>query len=256
MNQFGKSPVMNFSLLDLMKGKAFRTSLILFLAFSFSGCYPYFFKDRMFRSEGMGFFTISISDLPDFDKTSKNEDIKLEHPIQLDQAKIKDYFGNLRYSKRSSVGYFSDFVFSDHELDLLARDLPYTLKNLPEDKLLLIISKYDDTQSVISFDEVTSCVLWAAEGKINLLFGRVKRELVDRDAALDFSRWTRIEKIRLAHGFDGTEIAEGENVDFGQIDGLPLRKWVVFDMKNPSKYKFTPRKQYQPVKLTDENDRP
>ncbi|WP_246048708.1 LA_1326/LA_4305 family lipoprotein [Leptospira sarikeiensis] len=232
-----------------------RISLVLLTTISFSGCYPYFFKDRMFRSEGMGFFTIDISDLSDFDKVLKNSSA-LEHPVQLDQAKIKDYFGNLRYSKRSSVGYFSDFVFSDHELDLLARDLPFALKNLPKDKLLLIISKYDDTQSVISFDEVTSCILWVGEGRINLLFGRIKRELVDRDAALDFDRWTRIEKIRLTHGSDGTEISEGENVDFGQVDGLPLRKWVVFDMKNPSKYKFLPRKQYQPVKLTDENDRP
>ncbi len=234
--------------------KMIRVFLPLLFAVSFSGCYPYFFRDKMLRSESMGFFSIKTSTLDDFETITK--DAPLEHPIQLDQARIKDYFGNLRYSKRSTVGYFSDFVFSDHELDLLARDLPFALKNLRNDRLLLIISKYDDTQSVISFDEVTSCVLWATEGRINLLFGRIKRELVDKEVGLDFDRWTRVEKIRLSHTSDGTEIAEGENVDFGVVDGIPLRKWVSFDLKTTGKYKFLPRKQYQPVKLTDENDRP
>lgn len=231
-----------------------RILFFLLIGSGISGCYPYFFRDKVLRSESMGFFKIKISTLDDFQDV--NEGAPLEHPIQLDQARIKDYFGNLRYSKRSSVGYFADYVFSDHELDLLARDLPYALKNLPEDRLLLIISKYDDTQSVISFDEVTSLILWASKGRINLLFGRIKRELVDKEAALDFDRWTRVEKIRLSHTSDGTEISDGENVDFGSVEGLPLRKWVSFDLKNPGKYKFLPRKQYQPVKLTDENDRP
>ncbi|MFB5649529.1 LA_1326/LA_4305 family lipoprotein [Leptospira wolffii] len=233
---------------------AIRIVLLVLLALLLTDCYAYFFRKKVLRSESMGFFTIKPSTVDDFDAV--NEDSRLEHPIQLDQARIKDYFGNLRYSKRSSVGYFSDYVFSDHELDLLARDLPYALKNLPEDRLLLIISKYDDTQSVISFDEITSCILWASKGRINLLFGRIKRELVDKEASLDFDRWTRVETIRLSHTTDGTEISDGENVDFGVVEGLPLRKWVSFDMKNPGKYKFLPRKQYQPVKLTDENDRP
>ncbi|TGK07898.1 hypothetical protein EHO59_07335 [Leptospira semungkisensis] len=235
-------------------GKIFHVFVILLTYVSFSDCSAYYFRDKVFRSESMGFFTIDSSDIPDFESITKTK--SLDHPIQIDSARIKDYFGNLRYSRRSTIGYFNDFVFSDHELDLLARDLPFALKNLPKDKLLLIVSKYDDTQSVISFDEITSCIVWAAEGRLNILFGKIKRELVDKDVGLDFNRWTKIDLIRLSHSSDGTEISDGETVDFGVVDGIPLRRWVLFDQKNPGKYKFLPRKQYQPLKLTDDNDRP
>ncbi|WP_246032076.1 LA_1326/LA_4305 family lipoprotein [Leptospira fluminis] len=230
---------------------------LLFLASSIvgiSGCYPYSNREVVFRSEGIALFKIESKDLSDFYKFTKIS--TLEHPILLDQTKVKDYFGNLRYSKRTAIGYFSDFVFSDHELDLLSRDLPFALKALPKDRLLVLVSKYDDTQSVISYDELTTCILWAADSRLNVLFGRIKRELVDKDQTLEFNRWTRIEEIQLAQSTDGTEIVEAENFDFGLVGGVPQRKWVVFDLKNPTKYKFQPRKQYGPVKLTDENDRP
>ncbi|PJZ69425.1 hypothetical protein CH373_13850 [Leptospira perolatii] len=219
-----------------------------------SNCFPYFWKDTVFRSEGMAFFTIDPGDLDDFEDMTQVR--TLEHPIDLDSARVKDLFGNLRYTKRSSVGYFSDFIFSDQEIELLARDLPFALKGLPKDKLLLGITKFDDTQSVISFDELTSFVVWAADGKLNILFGRIKREIVDRDTALSFSRWTKIEEIRLVHTTDGSEVLEMENLSFGKVDGVPQRKWVTLDLKDAGKFKFIPRKKYGPVKLTDENDRP
>ncbi|WP_051133741.1 LA_1326/LA_4305 family lipoprotein [Leptospira fainei] len=224
------------------------------IVFGISSCYPYSNRESVFRSEGIALFKIDPKDLPGFYKITKTN--SLDHPIQLDQNKVKDYLGNLRYSKRTTIGYFSDFVFSDHELDVLARDLPFALKALPKDKLLLLITKYDDTQSVISYDELTTCILWATDARLNVVFGRIKREIVDKDQTLLFDRWTRIEEIPLEQSTDGTEIVEGENFDFGLAGGVPQRKWVSFDLKNPTKYKFLPRKQYGPVKLTDENDRP
>ncbi|EMJ97768.1 LA_1326/LA_4305 family lipoprotein [Leptospira alstonii] len=178
------------------------------------------------------------------------------HPSQLTSEQWKDLLGNLKYIKKSSLGFFTDHVFSDGELEVVARDLPLVIKSLPENKILVLISKYDDIQSVVSLEELTTALIWGEKDRINVVFGKIKREIIDKKVGLDFSQWTDIRAITLDHVSDGTEISDNGTVQFQSVRNVPNRKWVIFNSEQLDQYKFKPRKRNEIRKLTDENDRP
>lgn len=107
-------------------------------------------------------------------------------PFSTHPEQWKALLGNLKYIKKSSLGFFTDHVFSDGELEVIARDLPLVIKSLPENKILVLISKYDDIQSVISLEELTTALIWGEKDKINLVFGKIKREIVDKKCRYGF----------------------------------------------------------------------
>ncbi|KXZ30578.1 hypothetical protein AYB33_16940 [Leptospira santarosai] len=178
------------------------------------------------------------------------------HPSQLTSEQWKDLLGNLKYAKKSSLGFFTDHVFSDGELEVIARDLPLVIKSLPENKILVLISKYDDVQSVVSLEELTTALIWGEKDKINVVFGKIKKEIVDKNEGMDFSLWTDIKPISLDHVSDGTEISDNGTVQFQTVRNIPNRKWIIFNSEQLDRYKFKPRKRNEIRKLTDENDRP
>ncbi|RHX79628.1 hypothetical protein DLM76_00895 [Leptospira yasudae] len=235
----------------------------LFLVFLFVQCSwvqerSFFFWTRnqnlLYNSEEVAYFKISPSKVDQFDEFVAPG--AFSHPTQLTPEQWKDLLGNLKYVKKSSLGFFTDHVFSDGELEIIARDLPYVLKSLPDNKILVLITKYDDIQSVISNEELTSALIWGEKDKINLVFGKIKREIVDKAVGLDFALWTDIKQIHLTHVSDGTEIGDNGAVQFQLVRNIPNRKWVVFDPARLDQYKFKPRKRNEIRRLTDENDRP
>ncbi|EMN02281.1 hypothetical protein LEP1GSC021_1077 [Leptospira noguchii str. 1993005606] len=211
-------------------------------------------RNLIYNSEEIAYFHISPSKVDLFETLIAPG--PFTHPTQLTPEQWKDLLGNLKYIKKSSLGFFTDYTFSDGELENIARDLPYVLKSLPEDKILVLISKYDDVQSVISLEERTTALIWGEKDKINLVFGKIKREIVDKSVGLDFALWTDIKAISLAHVSDGTEIADNGTVQFQTVRNILNRKWVIFNSEQLDQYKFKPRKRNETRKLTDENDRP
>ncbi|XDD49461.1 hypothetical protein AB3N59_13765 [Leptospira sp. WS92.C1] len=211
-------------------------------------------KNLIYNSEEIAYFRISPSRIDQFEDIVTSG--PLTHPVQLSSEQWKDLLGNLKYVKKSSLGFFTDHIFSDGELEIIARDLPYILKSLPEDKILVLISKYDDIQSVISTEELTTALLWGEKNKVHVVFGKIKREIIDKNIGLDFSLWTDIRQISLTNVSDGTEISDTGSVQFQTIKNIPNRKWAIFDLEQLDQYKFKPRKRNEIRKLTDENDRP
>lgn len=211
-------------------------------------------RNLIYNSEEVAYFHISPSKVELFETLIAPG--PFTHPTQLTPEQWKDLLGNLKYIKKSSLGFFTDYTFSDGELENISRDLPYVLKSLPENKILVLISKYDDIQSVISLEERTTALIWGEKDKINLVFGKIKREIVDKSVGLDFALWTDIKAISLAHISDGTEIADNGTVQFQTVRNIPNRKWVIFNSEQLDQYKFKPRKRNEIRRLTDENDRP
>ncbi|EQA54561.1 LA_1326/LA_4305 family lipoprotein [Leptospira kmetyi] len=211
-------------------------------------------RNLLYNSEEVAYFKISPSKVEQFDELVAPG--PFTHPNQLTSEQWKDLLGNLKYVKKSSLGFFTDHVFSDGELEIIARDLPYVIKSLPENKLLVMISKYDDIQSVISTEELTTTLIWGEKDKINVVFGKIKKEIVDKAVGLDFALWTDIKAINLTHVSDGTEISDNGTVQFQLVRNIPNRKWVIYNPEQLDQYKFKPRKRNEIRKLTDENDRP
>ncbi|EMY77200.1 hypothetical protein LEP1GSC060_2052 [Leptospira weilii serovar Ranarum str. ICFT] len=211
-------------------------------------------SNLIYNSEEVAYFQIHPSKVDLFEELITPG--PFAHPSQLTSEQWKDLLGNLKYIKKSSLGFFTDHVFSDGELEIIARDLPLVIKSLPENKILVLISKYDDIQSVVSLEESTSALIWGEKDKINVVFGKIKREIVEKKVGLEFSLWTDIKAITLAHVSDGTEISDNGTVQFQSVRNIPNRKWVIFNPEQLDQYKFKPRKRNEIRKLTDENDRP
>ncbi|MDV6235677.1 hypothetical protein CH379_008570 [Leptospira ellisii] len=207
----------------------------------------------VYNSEEVAYFKISPSRIDQFDDLVAPG--PFSHPI-LSSEQWKDLLGNLKYVKKSSLGFFTDHVFSDGELEIIARDLPYVIKTLPNNKLLVLISKYDDVQSVISAEELTTALIWGEKNRVNVVFGKIKREIINKEVGLDFSLWTDIKPIYLTNISDGTEISDTGTVQFQMVHNIPNRKWIVFNTDQMDQYKFKPRKRNEIRRLTDENDRP
>lgn len=211
-------------------------------------------SNLIYRSAEVAYFQISPINVDLFEKLVPSK--PFVHPFQLTSEQWKAFLGNLKYVKKSSLGSFTDHVFSDGELEIVTRDLPLVIKSLPENKVLVLISKYDDIQSVVSLEELTTALIWGEKDKINVVFGKIKREIVDKNVGLDFSLWTNIKAISLDHVSDGTEILDNGIVQFQMVRNIPNRKWVIFNPEQLDQYKFKPRKRNEIRKLTDENDRP
>ncbi|MBM9502462.1 hypothetical protein JWG44_19600 [Leptospira sp. 201903071] len=211
-------------------------------------------QNLIYNSEEVAYFKISPSKVDQFDDFVPPG--PFSHPADLKPEQWKDLLGNLKYVKKSSLGFFTDHVFSDGELEIIARDLPHVMKSLPENKILVLITKYDDIQSVISTEELTTALIWGEKGKLNVVFGKIKREIIDKNVGLDFALWTDIRQIYLTNVSDGTEISDNGVVPFQTVKNVPNRKWVVFNLDQMDQYKFKPRKRNEIRRLTDENDRP
>ncbi len=220
--------------------------LILFI-FSFLECSFYQTRKGAYATKSSAFYKIERAEFERDERKILAASFK--HPIKLEQSKIGDILGNIKFKKSTRIIELRDYVFHLNELETLSRDLKQVLENTKSDEVVQVISMYDHTQSVISGYKRTTFLIWVDELGLNIVFGQMQKE-VSRDDSKNFFDWTQVPQIylKISASLDENEIEEDKdsNISFAKIDGFNNRKWLIFSLRDLDKYKLKDRKILSP----------
>ncbi|MCE9499559.1 MAG: hypothetical protein K8R21_03520, partial [Leptospira sp.] len=181
-----------------------------------------FGKRLVYSTADTAFYTLDRRDFSDTSLLSS----PFRHPYQISPDKLIDILGNLKFKKRSNIGELKDYVFAQEELRNIARDLSQTLENIKEREGIFLISKFDETKSVLSQANRTSVLFWVDADGLNAVFGEIHWSL-HKDISSNFYDWTIVEPAELNSLADENSIDEDESFSFHKVKGYYNRKWLV-----------------------------
>jgi hypothetical protein len=206
-------------------------------------------KKNIFKTNEYSFFLLERGVLKDGDVWKE----ELIHPIEIKQENLLSMLANVKFKRESSIGEVISYIFEEDEIRSIVKDIPSGFKKLTKDNVLLVISRYQPTKSVMSKYVRTSFILFADNQGLNVLFGEIKSDL-DKDIANNYFEWTNIEDISLKSTSDSDFIYEEDYFSFRDVQGFPNRRWIVFNLDNLDRFKYNrerPTKTKKPV-VTDE----
>ncbi len=185
-----------------------------------------------------------------FYRIDKNEfanrellDAAFKHPYKIESSKIEEIIGNLRFRKTTRIGELRDYIFHQQELSTLSKDLNQVLENIKPKEVIETISMYDHSQSVISNYKRTTFLMWIDDAGLNILFGQIQSE-VTKDISRNFLDWSQTPRILLQTQPDENDIEEEKEPSyvFKKINGFYNKKWLIFSLKDLTRYKLKERR--------------
>jgi hypothetical protein len=207
-------------------------------------------KKNIFKTNEYAFFLLERSVLKDSEVWKE----ELTHPIEIKPENLLSMLANVKFKRESSIGEVISYIFEEDEIRSIVKDIPSGFKKLTKDNVLLVISRYQPTKSVMSKYVRTSFFLFADNQGLNVLFGEIKSDL-DKDVANNYFEWTNIDDISLKSTSDSDFIYEEDYFTFRDVQGFPNRRWIVFNLDNLDKFKYNrdrPTKSKKPVVAEEE----
>lgn len=217
---------------------------ITLILISITHCYSFYqTKKGVYSTKSSAFYKIERDEFERDERKIFSSSFK--HPFKIEQSKLQDILGNLKFKKSTRINEFRDYIFHLNELETVTRDLKQVFENVKSNEVIQVISMYDHTQSVISGYKRTSFLIWVDDLGLNIVFGQIQKE-VSRDDSKNFFDWTQIPQIylRISASLDENEIEEEKDgsFNFAKIEGYYNRKWLIFSLQDIDKYKLKDRK--------------
>lgn len=222
---------------------------ICFLALLAAGCTSSFTKlEPVNFVQNLALYKISSDVYPASEELKKSLPPSADYP-KLTTEKIIDVLGNLRFRRDTLWGSQERKVFYDAELKYLAPLVADAISKMEKDHRLVIISRYDPDQSVLSRMERVTALLWADEAGLNVVFGEIREEIPNNDI-IERDEWTQILPISLKREYPDLALLPSSEFQFKTVLGRQHRTWAIFKLDDLDSIHYAPQKQDQPATQT------
>lgn len=190
-------------------------------------------KERIYRSEHISLYKLNRDDIPGNRWISQS----FNHPVKgLSRATVQKMLASLKHKSQSDFNIVIERIFPDGHLENIMEDLMIGLGQLQKEESLVVITKYDEVQSVLSNPNLTSFIIWRDNSYLNMVFGQIKSD-IDREDEHDPREWTRIPSINL--NIKRQEIDKLVPLDFFQFKkngAFYNRHWIQIDLSKIQSY--------------------
>ena len=206
----------------------FRIFGALALAFVFctGSCMSGFYsRENQFLDNFFAIYTIDASDYPDDDVMRTYLGTQQAFP-ELNTGDLVQILGGLKFKKESLWGDSVRPVFYPAEVERFAGQLVRTMKAAGPDKRILLISRFDPDESVLSRMERTSVVIWNDSNGLNLLFGDIK-DPVPYDDFLTDDNWTEVLPISFRKAYPDLSLIGSSAFEFKKVGEYDHETWAV-----------------------------
>ncbi|MCC5814853.1 MAG: hypothetical protein JJT78_08860 [Leptospira sp.] len=209
-------------------------------------------RKLMYRDHKTALFTLEE------DEFSKKERAVLGapflHPIRnTTEENWKAILGNLRFKKESTVGNMIYPIFSEEELNDLARNIATAIKKVRNDQVLIVVSKFNDIKGVVSKDHRTTFAIFKNKDGINLIFRELHAGMPEVDAT-NYYEWSRIPDLFILKNFEIFRVEEEDYIRFAKSDDFENRLWILIDPEIVDSLEYTPRLFLEPeMELKDKD---
>jgi hypothetical protein len=230
------------------------TSLVLVLLLAQTCATGIASRKIIFRNSNSSFYSLYRDALPSRDRQFLPE--SFSHPSsEVTADEWKGILGNLKFRKESSVGNMIYPIFALDELDDLVRNLIPALSKIESDQMLVIISKFNDTKSVVSRDRRTSLLIFIHEQTVNLIFGEIQDDMGNIETG-NFYEWSVIPEIGVKNNYRPLRVYPSEIFQYGKVDGFDNQLWLIFSLKDRNRFELEPRAKDEPeVEVLDEMEK-
>ncbi|MDH5654594.1 MAG: SHOCT domain-containing protein [Spirochaetia bacterium] len=189
--------------------------------------------------ENLAIYRIKADDFPS--KKSLKEQISPPKVFPLlTPEQIIDFLGNFEFIRNSFWGNLKRRVFYEEELKYMAPYISHQLSNLGDQYRLVIVSRFDPDQSVLSRMERVSAVIWLDEDGLNVVFGEIRTEIPDNDYFSYDESWKEVYPVSLRRSFYDLSLVDAEYFQKKFINGRYHQTWAVIPEGNFKSLRYKP----------------
>ena len=198
---------------------------ILVLALSFQSCMGGFYsRETRILDNYFAIYTIPSEDYPD-------EELQefLGEPAQfpaMSSGDLIQLLGGLKFRKESLWGTDVRPVYYPAEVQRFATSLARTIETVGPDQRILLISRFDPDESVLSRMERTSLIIWYDSNGLNLVFGEIK-EPVPYDDFLTEDNWTEVLPVSFRRSYPDLSLVGSDSFDYKKVGTYDHQTWAV-----------------------------
>jgi len=149
-----------------------------------------------------------------------------EFPAMTPQ-KILDVLGNISYEKVGVWGSEKNRVFYEQELKYIAPLLSQYLKFLGDKDRLVLVSRFDPDNSVLSRMERVTALIWMDEAGLNIVFGEIRKKLIQDDMTSKDDEWKYILPISLYRSYQDLRITDADFYTKKEVAGRIHESWII-----------------------------
>ena len=149
---------------------------------------------------------------------------------ELSPESLRGLLGNLEFRREHVWGPITGRVFYRGQLEEVVRVVQEAQSSIPAGYRMVVVSRFDPDQSVLSRMDRTALMLWQDENGINVVFGEIKNQFpqnqFDPSVADD---WTEILPINLGQAPADLRLLPSEDFEYKLIGGRTHYTWAIFD---------------------------
>ncbi|MEQ8351398.1 MAG: hypothetical protein RH862_07935 [Leptospiraceae bacterium] len=199
--------------------------LALLIAFTLQSCMGGFYsRENKILDNYFAIYTIESDAYPDEElRAYMGQQQKFPRMKPSDLIQI---LGGFKFRKESMWGSDVRPVFDPAEVERFAGALARTIETIEENQRILIISRFDPDESVLSRMERTSMILWYDSNGLNLVFGEIK-EPVPYDDFLTEDNWTEVLPISFRKSYPDLSLVSSDSFDYKRVGDYDHHTWAV-----------------------------
>lgn len=172
----------------------------------------------------------------------------LVEPPRFSKEKLVDLLGNLQFTRQNLWGARKSYVFYEKELQHLAYLLSQVMENARPGERLVVISRFDPDQSVVSRAERVTAILWSDEEGFNVVLGEIREEIPREELVENDEAWKEILPVSLNRNYPDLALSKSDDYSLKKIKGYNHETWAVFDPSQVETARFKSRSRAQEKK--------
>lgn len=212
--------------LSVMKsGKGIWLPLIVGAILLTQGCMGGFYSmENRILDNYFAIYTIESEDYPDEDlRTYMAEQTAFP---EMNAGDIMQLLGGLRFRRESLWGTDVRPVFYPREISRFAPQLARTMRTSGQNERILLISRFDPDESVLSRMERTTLILWQDANGLNLVFGEIKEPIPHDDFLVD-DNWTEVLPVSFRKAYPDLELVSTDAFEYKRVGDYDHQTWAV-----------------------------
>lgn len=181
-------------------------------------------------------YSLSTDSFPDSDIRKELPPMK-EFP-QLTEENLKGILSMFQFRRDGIWGAMERNIYYREELE---HNIPVVIRSAgkigPEARMV-VITRHDPDQSVLSRLERVTAIIWADEAGFNVLFGEIREPIPDNDP-LTYSDWTDMLPISMKRAYTDLSLVENEKFQLKTIQGQIHRTWAVIPLDTLADFTYS-----------------
>lgn len=199
---------------------------IAFLLLALACRSPFNKKEPVFTGDNTAFFRLS-SDVYPVEEIRKELPPQTAYP-ELSEDVLNRLLASLVYNRETVWGRTTRRVFYNEQLGHISQRLREVFQKLDERQRLVIVSRHDPDNSVLSHMERTTLLVWFDEAGLNVVLGEIRQELPHNDI-LERQDWLNVLPVSMKRAYNDLSLAPGP-YQLKVVRGFTHNTWAVFPL--------------------------